>query len=363
MRKALFTAILMSCLLTCLDAQVEGVFTYDKAFPDRLSFSTDTLSVFIIGDVMMHSAQLDKDHRLFLRHIAPEMKKADITVANMEFPLGGEPYTGYPAFSAPDYMLDYLMECGTDVVLTANNHIFDRGREGLNRTLDLLHAAKDSLLFTGTFSSMEESKAINPLILEKEGLRIALINFTYGINGPSHEGFPNVSYMDRDSVALAVSRAKSWKADFIVALPHWGEEYILRHNKQQEEWAEWLSGQGVSAIVGGHPHVVQDTSHIGKTAVIYSMGNVVSNMSAENTRLETAVILRFVRNRLTGDKAMLEPELRFMWCTRPGTLTESYATIFVKDWADRRSEWKNPSDYDNMMRTYERVKNATGIED
>ena len=363
MRKALFSAILFIGLITCVNAQVRDCFTYDIPFPAKLSFSPDTVSVFIIGDVMMHRPQLKRDHRMFLHHIAPKMKEADFAVANMEFPLGGTPYSGYPAFCAPDYMLEYLAECGTDVVLTANNHIFDRGAKGLKRTLEQLRAAGDSLRFTGTFGSFQESRATNPLMLEKDGFRIALVNFTYGINGMPSGGFPNVNYMVKDSVVLAVSRAKEQKADFIVALPHWGEEYRLRHSKEQQEWAKWLSEQGVDAIVGSHPHVVQDSSHIGRTAIVYSMGNAVSNMSAKNTRLELAVVLRFVRNCLTGRKSMIEPELRFMWCTLPGTLTDSYATIFVKDWIGRRQEWKDPSDYDNMIQTYERVRKATGIED
>ena len=121
MRKALFSAILFIGFITCVNAQVRDCFTYDIPFPAKLSFSPDTVSVFIIGDVMMHRPQLKRDHRMFLHHIAPKMKEADFAVANMEFPLGGTPYSGYPAFCAPDYMLEYLAECGTDVVLTANN--------------------------------------------------------------------------------------------------------------------------------------------------------------------------------------------------------------------------------------------------
>ena len=363
MRKAFTASILFFSMLLSMNGQNSLQLRHYVPSPTGLKISSDTVSLFIIGDVMMHTPQLNKDHRMFLRHIAPEMQKADFAVANMEFPLGGPPYTGYPAFSAPDYMLEYLAECGTDVILTANNHIFDKGRKGLERTLAHLHTVNDSIRFTGIYSNQEESLSLNPLILQKDDLKIALINFTYGLNGGAQEGLPNVNYMDKDSISLYIERAKSRNADFIVALPHWGDEYVLKHNKVQENWAEWLAGQGVDAIVGSHPHVVQDTSHINGTAVVYSMGNAVSNMSAENTRLELAVVLRFVNNRWAKTKTMLEPELRFLWCTRPGTLTDSYATIFVKDWTDRRSEWKSPSDYDNMMETYERVKVLTGVED
>ena len=75
-------------------------------------------------------------------------------------------------------------------------------------------------------------------------------------------------------------------------------------------------------------------------------------------------ILRFVHDPADGRKRMLEPELRFTWCTLPQMLLpDSYATLFVKEWASRRGDWLTPSDFDNMMASYRRVLGATGIED
>ena len=117
-------------------------------------------------------------------------------------------------------------------------------------------------------------------------------------------------------------------------------------------------------MVGAHPHVVQDTTHINGVPVIYSLGNVVSNMSAPNTRIGMMATLRFVSDPVTGEKTLLEPQLRFFWCTLPGRLLpNSYATLFVKEWANRRDDWLTPSDFDNMLSTYRNVLNVTGIED
>ena len=122
--------------------------------------------------------------------------------------------------------------------------------------------------------------------------------------------------------------------------------------------------EGVDAIVGSHPHVVQDTTHIKGVPVIYSLGNAISNMSIINSRLGLAATLRFVCDPLTGEKRMLEPELRFLWCTLPERLLpDSYASLFVKEWASRRSDWLTPSDFDNMIETWKRVKDTCGIED
>ena len=120
--------------------------------------------------------------------------------------------------------------------------------------------------------------------------------------------------------------------------------------------------QGADAIVGAHPHVVQDTTHIGGVPVIYSLGNAVSNMSAVNTRLELAATLRFVFRKESGEKSVLEPELHFLWCTLPGKKTDGYRTVIVAEQLGRRDDWIDKSDYDNMVSTLERVKAITGIE-
>lgn len=329
---------------------------YYKFPPPRPLYSpTDTVSIYILGDVMMHSRQLQYDCESFLENIVPYMQEATFCVANMEFPLAGPPYTGYPAFSTPDWYPEYVARCGADVFLLANNHVLDKGQAGFRRTLRVYDRLSDSLgvRYTGVGK--------DPLILHRHGIRIALVNFTYGTNmGPEGEG-PDVLRMRREDVKESINRAKAAGADFILALPHWGNEYELRHSATQDNWAGWLAGQGCCAVVGAHPHVVQDTTHVSGVPVFYSLGNAVSNMSAINTRLELSVTLRFVIDHITGEKTMLEPQADWLWCTLPGMLTDSYATIRIKDWATRRSEWLNPSDYDNMCATLSRVRAATGI--
>lgn len=377
MRKSFYIALLLILLFSPGSAAqfrrsapapeyVPLVPEYEIPFPRPLHDALDTLSVYIIGDVMMHSPQFSKDHRIFFSNIAPKMRGADICIANMEFTLAGPPYSGYPAFSSPEYIAGYMADdCGTDVFLTANNHILDKGTKGIRRTLEIYDGLADSLGIRHTGSALDENQrqANYPLILERKGFRIALINFTYGNNLGPQDKWPMVNEMKENDIHAAFERAKEQEAEFIIALPHWGVEYQLRHSSQQERWAKWLIDEGADVIVGGHPHVVQDTTHIKGVPVFYSLGNAVSNMSIENSRLELAVTLRFVVDRASGEKTMLEPQLDFMWCTLPGNLTGSYATIYVKEWANRKDDWLIPSDFENMIATYDRVKAATGIED
>lgn len=128
--------------------------------------------------------------------------------------------------------------------------------------------------------------------------------------------------------------------------------------------------QGCDAVVGAHPHVVQDWERVASMSdnrpkaapVIYSLGNLVSNMSATNTQVGLITKLMILTDE-DGSKRLLKPKFIFTWCTRPGTLTDSYATIPVREFISKRSLWKNKADYDNMIRSYERVKAVTRIVD
>lgn len=218
-------------------------------------------------------------------------------------------------------------------------------------------------------SAMDDSLRF-PLKVVSKGIRLAFINFTYGTNCGIKEAFPKVHRIDTVEIAGAIQRAKESGADFIVALPHWGAEYVLRHSASQERLARWLAGKGCDAVIGAHPHVLQDTTTMivqnGKSMrqvpVVYSLGNFISNMSAPNTQIGMMVTLRFTKDWL-GNRNMLEPLLTLTWCSRPGHLTRGYTTIPVKEYLGKRDLWRNPWDYDKMVTSYERVKRETGIID
>lgn len=341
-------------------------------------FRNDTITICFLGDVMMHTKQIETarqgesgyDFSTYFMLIEDKIRNADLAVANMEFPLGGEPYSGYPVFSAPDPLAEYMVRCGTDIFLAANNHIYDKGRSGAERTAGIYRRLQEEygIRFTGISSNEEEEKFTHPLMKTVRGIRIAFINFTYATNGGRREGWPKVNYMDdREDLSLAIRTAERKHADAIIALPHWGNEYELKHSESQEETAEWLVGEGVDLIIGTHPHVVQDTTFLkkkngsGYVPVAYSLGNAVSNMSARNTQLELMVTARIIRDT-KGQTRIETPELTFLWCSRPGGFNNGYTVIPIEEYMDRRDMWQSDWDYLNMVETYERVKKATGIE-
>jgi poly-gamma-glutamate synthesis protein (capsule biosynthesis protein) len=344
--------------------------------PVRPIFQEDTLTIRIFGDLMMHEAQIKDAARpdgtyefsTYFTHIQKYLDNSDLNIGNLEFTLGGKPYTGYPAFSAPDEYARHITDCGFNVFLTANNHICDKYSAGMTRTLRIYRelAQSDSIVFTGTAGNQKEFEETTPLIIIRKGIRIAIINATYGTNIGSEKSWPKTNYLrDKKMLKDALIKAEE-NADIVVVFPHWGDEYILTHNSRQESEAKWFAENGADLIIGTHPHVIQDADTLvcdGKDVpVVYSLGNSVSNMSAANTQAGLMVTARIVR-KSNGDIQVLSPEYKYTWCSRPGGYGNSYYVIPITDFLDRKNEWKGQWDYDKMLTTYRRVREITGIKE
>ena len=318
---------------------------------DYLKPRPDTVSLFIVGDIMSHRAVSKSAEEFgyssFFKYLADRIEGADLAIGNMEFPLAGKPYTGYPAFSGPDGYAQYLSDVGFDVFLTANNHILDKGTAGLRRTIDVLE--EKGLVFTGVARDEKADTLLNPLMLHVRGLRIAVINFTYGTNTGPWDKWPKVNYMRKKEILPMLERAR--KADLVLVFPHWGTEYQLHHDKQQEEMARWLVENGADVVVGAHPHVIQDVGHIDGSLVVYSLGNALSNQNDLNSRLELALTLKIVLQEEQAPR-LLEPTFEYIWCTKPGMVEDSYSAVPV---TLPDSLWRMPSDHRDMMATYRKI--------
>lgn len=251
------------------------------------------VSLLFAGDAMQHKAQLDVaktndgyDYSPYFKHVEAEIKQADIAVVNFETTLPGSRYTGYPSFGSPDEYVFALKDAGFDIFLLANNHILDRGKKALERTITVLDSMK--VKHTGVFKDTEKRELYYPLMMIKNGIRIAMLNYTYGTNSYKVTPPNVVNYIDKAQMLEDIELAKQMKADIIIANVHWGIEFVLKHNKAQQELADFLVDNGVRLVIGGHPHVVQpidirkDSLGI-DNIVVYSLGNLISNMKPVDT--------------------------------------------------------------------------------
>ena len=336
----------------------------------------DTLTIRVLGDVMMHQQQIstaatDKDgydFSSYFTHIRKYLDSSDLNIANMEFTLAGKPYTGYPAFSAPDEYARLIAGCGIDVFLTANNHIYDKASKGLSRTLDIYRELQisNNIRFTGSASDQAEFERTTPLFIELKGVKIALINATYGTNLGTERHWPKTNYLNNRAMMEKALKVAETQADITIVLPHWGEEYQLWHSHEQEEKAKWLAKNGADIIIGSHPHVAQDAETIiiddRKVPVAYSLGNAISNMSAANTQIGLMATIKIIR-KINGSIEALPLEFTYLWCSRPGGYCKSYTVLPVTEFLGSREEWHGKWEYDKMATTHARVAEKTGIKE
>lgn len=331
----------------------------------------DTVRLVFIGDVMAHGPQLNAalkpgadrndpdgfDFSASFQYVKDRFDAADYVVANMEFPCGVRPYSGFPVFSTPQAMPEDARRAGVDLFLTANNHICDKGRPGMDSTYVIY--TRMGVPFTGFYRSEGEEYENNPYIASIKGVRIAFINFTYGTNGmPVPEPW-RVNGMDSVHVKQVIRRAQERGAELIIALPHWGEEYHQMPSPRQREWAEMLFREGVDAVIGSHPHVVQPASFDPPHALAYSLGNYVSNQSDPFTQIGMLYELVVVADRQGA--VIVDAFPTYLWCSRHGRYERNYTVFPIQEWIGTRDQWMDKGEYDKMAREWEAFKKKFGL--
>ena len=279
-----------------------------------------------VGDLMQHQAQIDAalqadssyayDHCFSL--VKDDIQRADLAIGNFETTLGGKPYKGYPQFSSPDEYLHAIKEAGFDILSTANNHSLDRRRKGLERTLTLIDSA--GLTAVGTYRDAHDRQERYPLLVEKNGVRIAFLCATYGTNGIGITAPNIVNSLDREELAADIRVARAMKPDVLIALLHWGNEYQREPSEEQRNLAQWLISQGVDHIIGSHPHVIQPIARIPHTeyptqhAVVYSLGNYISNMSIAHA--DVGLVVELVLEKVGTTTRLKSLDSHHVWTER-----------------------------------------------
>lgn len=268
-----------------------------EAVPEPPVRTTARVTLGAVGDVLMHDAvkRSAEAHRGEAAHggyawlfapVSDLLSAPDLAFANLETPVapaasrGSRPFV----FDAPPDAVAALRAAGVDVVAVANNHALDQGRAGLEETLRRLSEAGMAYVGAGP-----AGRAAGPLRVERNGLALAILGYTYGLNQPGNACPPSrpsctqVAELDRERILEEV-RTAAQEADAVVVSLHWGTEYRQQPSAADVELAHRIADAGALVILGHHPHVLQPVELYrradGRTAVIaYSLGNFISNQS------------------------------------------------------------------------------------
>ena len=246
------------------------------------------VTLLAVGDNLIHIQVIDSgrqadgtfnyDH--LYSNVKDEIEAADIAVINQETIFGDQSdYSGYPNFNSPTEIGDAVIEAGFDVVLHATNHAMDMGVDGIEHTISYwkLHP-KITILGINESEKAREHIAI----LEKNGIKIAMLNYTYSLNGyslPADQPYL-VNMLDREQMAEDIKIAEE-TADFTVVFPHWGTEYLYEATSAQKDLTEFFYEKGVDLVIGTHPHVLEpvewfDSDDNRRMLVYNSLGNFMS---------------------------------------------------------------------------------------
>lgn len=289
---------------TAAEIPTLGSPTTENAEPE-----TPRISLIMVGDILLHtpvenSARQEDGTYNFdavFAHTREQIREADLALVNQEVIIGGESLgiSGYPAFNAPYAIGDALVGAGFDVVCHGTNHALDKGKKGLLSCLSFWETTYPEMAVLGIHDSAEDTI----YIYEKDGIRIAILNYTYGTNGiplPADMPFA-VDLLEEEKVIEDIQRAEE-EADFTIVCPHWGTEYELGISSYQKKWTEIFLENDVDLVLGTHPHVIEpmewvtdeETGH--QMLVYYSLGNFVNWTSGTGSG---------VANRMVGGMAQV----------------------------------------------------------
>ena len=282
-----------------------------------------TVNVTCAGDIIGHSPLVEAcrtddgyDFTPCFRYIKDIISEADASICTFEGSMTEPPYSGYPLFRSPKDLATSVKKVGFTTIDIASNHSADNGKEGFDSTIK---TCKDAgLIIAGEQENEGDPKYA--MVKTDKGVNVAFVHYTYNdgsVEQPTVNGIPldesmaarcNTLYMgDKEgsvkNIAAVCKAARDAGADIVVVGFHWGEEYQLTSNNDQQELAQMVvDGTDCDIIFGSHPHVPQQYEMLksadGSREVpcYYALGNLLSNQRVENignSAVEEGVIVRF----------------------------------------------------------------------
>ena len=254
-----------------------------------------TVTILAVGDNLIHNMVYSSGYSLdpwnydhLYQYVKDDIQAADIAVIDQEtiFVQDHKNVSNYPCFGTPREIGDAVYKAGFDVILHATNHVMDMGIENIYDAIDFWSDKDVTVL--GIHKQADEP----PVILEKNGIKIGMLNYVYGLNGfvlPAGNEFA-VDLLDYRTKLLNDIAYLEENADITVGFFHMGQEYATRPTQDALEIVELVVSHGVDLLLDCHPHVLQPyevyTAQNGNEAVVYhSLGNFIS----AQTRLDSLI--------------------------------------------------------------------------
>jgi poly-gamma-glutamate capsule biosynthesis protein CapA/YwtB (metallophosphatase superfamily) len=271
------------------------VLSFDK-------FSKGTYKIAFLGDIMCENRALlsvvNADPFIYLKQW---LYTTDFVVGNLETTFSGET-SDYPKFSSNDLLADELSSF-VDLVFTANNHSYDFGEKGVERTIEILDEFGIAHIGTNLLPKIRRvyDNTIN-------NHKLSFLNYTQflnetkndpifkGVNAPETQ--PGlINFYSEAKVKETVNLAKE-RSEIVVVGVHQSytksnaRELSRNSTREQREFLASISNLGVDVVIGGHPHYFQGAELLddGKI-IVYSLGNFFSTMNSPEYKINCGCIM------------------------------------------------------------------------
>jgi poly-gamma-glutamate capsule biosynthesis protein CapA/YwtB (metallophosphatase superfamily) len=259
-------------------------FAADASTPVSLVFAGDIVLDDAAGEMIRRGEDPFAD-------FASVFQGADIRIGNLECVIATTGSAGDKNFTFRAHPRTLpVLKRHFDALALANNHSGDFGRPAFAEMLGLL---KQSAI--GQFGGGNNlSEAHAPLIIERKGLRIALLGYSEFMPRSFEADYnaPGIAWSEDEQVVADIKKARAvYRADLVIPVMHWGWENELTSNARQRQLARTMIDAGADAVIGGHPHVTQEIEHYRDKPIIYSVGNFVMK-ETDNANQRIGWVLR-----------------------------------------------------------------------
>jgi poly-gamma-glutamate capsule biosynthesis protein CapA/YwtB (metallophosphatase superfamily) len=270
-----------------------------------LLFGGDTMLARTIGDKILKLESPFANVQETFHTYDYVLLNLECVIAQQGKQASGKLYT----FRGPVEAAAMMQLAGVDIVSTANNHSMDYGSEAFLQMLELLEINNITQIGGG----LDIDAAYKPLIIDKNGNRIALFGFNSIENNftDATEGKAGSASLRNTLKVVEAIQEIDQSVDLVIPFVHWGTEYQTMHSIEQENLAQLMVDAGADLIVGTHPHVRQDVGEYNGTKIYYSLGNFVfDQMPQRSDSADQADMLEvIIKNRELTSTRLLPIEL------------------------------------------------------
>jgi len=354
-------------------------------------FSTPEIKIQMAGDILLHTGPVRAaqtpdgyDFAPYFSMIAPYLD-GDLNLCNMETPVdvfgANRELSSFPKFNVPYEILPALRGAGFHCLITANNHAYDKGWDGLTATKRNIEEA--GLDVDGTFETQEQFDS--PKILDVNGLKIGIISYTDSANGLdtlippdkrpfSMRRFSSYSLLDVPAMTADIERLRAFGMHLVIVSLHWGVEYADQPRSTQRDIARALCDAGADIVMGSHSHCVQPVewheSADGRSSLIlYSLGNFFADQTGlkiPKTQYGMVVSVRVRLDRagaLTWEGVEILPTMTYRYADRTTRNGVNYRLLpldmFATD-VERPEVFSSNSEWAKAQKAFAHVDKITG---